>query len=131
MQLPNNMGNLTFTQTADVQTNKVLTNKTLTDKTQVDDMSQLTVNPNLGPLLIRTGGYSVRFKPVGYNHSKPIKQWFKQWKVAPWLRESVLLVIQNEQVLALLLNGNWQLAQTDYIECKNAPLLLITSKKPA
>jgi tRNA(Ile)-lysidine synthase len=126
IQLPNNMGNLTFTQTADV-----LTNKALTNIKQVDDMSQLTVNPNWGPLLIRTGGYSVRFKPAGYKHSKPIKQWFKQWKVAPWLRESVLLVIQNEQVLALLLNGNWQIAQTDYIECKKARMLLITSKKNA
>lgn len=94
--LPNNMGNLTFTQT---------------NNTQTDDVSQLTVKPNLGPILIRTGGYSARFKPAGSHHSKPIKQWFKQWKVAPWLRDSVLLVIQNEQVIGLLMEGDWQIAQ--------------------
>ena len=126
IQLPNNMGNLTFTQTGDVLTNNTITNRAPTNKTQVEDMSQLTVNPNSGTILIRSGGYSVRFKPAGYNHSKPIKQWFKQWKVAPWLRESVLLVIQNEQALALLLNGCWHIAQTDNINCKNAPRLLIT-----
>jgi tRNA(Ile)-lysidine synthase len=127
IKLPNNMGNLTFNQTVNVQTNSVQTNKMQTNNTQVDEPSQLIVNPNLGSLFIRSGGYSARFKPAGYNHSKPIKQWFKQWKVAPWLRESVLLVIQNEQVLALLLNGRWHIAQVDYIHCKNDPLLFITS----
>jgi tRNA(Ile)-lysidine synthase len=127
IQLPNNMGHLTFNQTANVQTNKMQTNKMQTNKTQVDEPSQLIVNPNLGALFIRSGGYSVRFKPAGYNHSKPIKQWFKQWKVAPWLRESVLVVIQNEQVLALLLNGRWHIAQVDDIHCKNDPWLFITS----
>ena len=142
IQLPNNMGHLTFNQTANVQTtnvqtnsvqtnsvqtNSVQTNKMQTNKTQVDEPSQLIVNPNLGALFIRSGGYSVRFKPAGYNHSKPIKQWFKQWKVAPWLRESVLVVIQNEQVLALLLNGRWHIAQVDDIHCKNDPRLFITS----
>jgi tRNA(Ile)-lysidine synthase len=110
IQLPNNMEHLTFIKTSGVQ---------------AEDISQLTVNPNLGPIVIRSGGYSVRFKPAGSNHSKPLKQWFKQWKVAPWLRESVILVIQNEQVLGLLLNGSWHIAQTVHVDSKNAPLFVI------
>ena len=123
LKLPNNLGILTFApnsdvQTSDVQTSDVQTNSVQTKITQVDDKSQLTVNPNLGPIVIRSGGYSVRFKPVGSLHSKPIKQWFKQWKVAPWLRESVIIVIQNDNVLALLLNGSWKKAQVLHANLK-------------
>jgi tRNA(Ile)-lysidine synthase len=106
ISLPNNMGSLNFTQATSSQADNAQVNST-----QVDDMSQLTVNPNLGPITFRFGGYSARFKPAGSSHSKPIKQWFKQWKVAPWLRDSVLLVIQNEQVLAVLLDGSWRCAK--------------------
>ncbi|PKG96038.1 tRNA lysidine(34) synthetase TilS [Paraglaciecola sp. MB-3u-78] len=113
IKLPGTMGHLTFIQTKDVQ---------------MEDMSQLTVNPNLGPILIRSGAYSVRFKPAGSNHSKPLKQWFKQWKVAPWLRDSVLLVIQNEQVLGLLIEGCWQIAHQGDIYSENEPQCLIKVK---
>ena len=126
IQLPNNMGNLTFTQNKNTNTHFKEANTikmengqvdyTQTNSTQVNVPSQLTVNPNLGPIFIRTGGYSVRFKPVGCHHSKPIKQWFKQWKVAPWLRESVVMIIQNEQVLAILLNDSWQYAHPPCIK---------------
>ena len=111
ISLPNNMGNLTFTQATNSQADNTQVNSSQLNSTRVDDMSQLTVNPNLGPITFRFGGYSARFKPAGSSHSKPIKQWFKQWKVAPWLRDSVLLVIQNEQVLAVLLDGSWQPAK--------------------
>jgi tRNA(Ile)-lysidine synthase len=121
ISLPNNMGDLTFTQAASLQAdnpqvnssqvNSPQVNSPQVNSPQVDDMSQLTVNPNLGPITFRFGGYTARFKPAGSSHSKPIKQWFKQWKVAPWLRDSVLLVIQNEQVLAVLLDGSWQRAK--------------------
>jgi tRNA(Ile)-lysidine synthase len=120
IKLPGTLGHLTFIQTEDVQTNSVQTNNI-----QMEDRLQLTVNPNLGPILIRSGGYSVRFKPVGSNHSKPVKQWFKQWKVAPWLRDSVLLVIQNEQVLGLLIEGCWQIAHNGHIKSENDPQCLI------
>ena len=111
IQLPNNMGNLRFIETTD---------------TQVDNISALNVNPSVGPITVRFGGYSAKFKPIGNTHSKPIKQWFKLWKIAPWLRESVLLVIQDEQVLALLINGKWHIAQSSVINSDNAPRLLIT-----
>jgi len=115
VKLPGNMGHLTFIQTNEVQTNNI----------QIENMSQLTVNPNLGPILIRSGGYSARFKPAGSHHSKPVKQWFKQWKVAPWLRDSVLLVIQNDQVLGLLIEDRWQIAHKGDIKSENDPQCLI------
>lgn len=112
ISLPNNMGDLTFTQAASSQADIPQVNCCpQVNSPQVDDISQLTVNPNRGLITFRFGGYSARFKPVDSSHSKPIKQWFKQWKVAPWLRDSVLLVIQNEQVLAVLLDGSWQRAK--------------------
>jgi len=111
IQLPENMGRLTFTQINDVQ---------------IEQISQLTVNPNLGPILIRSGGYSARFRPAGSNHSKPVKQWFKQWKVAPWSRDSVLLIIQNEEVLGLFIAGCWKIADKSDIKSVNDPQWLIT-----
>jgi tRNA(Ile)-lysidine synthase len=119
------MGVLTFTQVDNVlinnvQTDSEQTSSVQTNSTQIDDMSQLTVNPNLGPIIIRTGGYSARFKPAGSHYSKPVKQWFKQWKVAPWLRDAVLLVIQNEQVLGLLIEGCWKIADKGDIKSVNA-----------
>jgi tRNA(Ile)-lysidine synthase len=125
IKLPNNMGVLTFTQVDNVlinnvQTDSEQTSSVQTNSTQIDDMSQLTVNPNLGPIIIRTGGYSARFKPAGSHYSKPVKQWFKQWKVAPWLRDAVLLVIQNEQVLGLLIEGCWKIADKGDIKSVNA-----------
>jgi tRNA(Ile)-lysidine synthase len=110
IQLPQDMGCLTFTQTSDIQ---------------VGNKSQLIVNPSLGPIILRSGGYSVRFTPLGNQHSKPIKQWFKMWKVAPWLRDSVLLVIQNEQVLGLFLGDSWQTAQKSHIKGIDGPQWLI------
>jgi tRNA(Ile)-lysidine synthase len=113
IQLPNNLGDIIFEKMTDVQ---------------ADKKSGLTVNPSFGPIVIRLGGYSVRFKPQGSQHSKPLKQWFKQWKVAPWLRESVLLVIQNEQVLGLFIEGCWQIAQTSDNNSENSPLWHISVK---
>ena len=70
--------------------------------------SGVRFDPRKGPITIRTGGYSVKFKPTGSLHSKPVKQWFKEWKVAPWLRGSVVLIIQNDVVLSLFCEGKWQ-----------------------
>jgi tRNA(Ile)-lysidine synthase len=117
--LPNNMGDLTFTPATSLQADSPQVNSHQANSMQVDGISQLTVNPNLGLITFRFGGYSARFKPAGSSHSKPIKQWFKQWKVAPWLRDSVLLVIQNEQVLAVLLDGSWQRAEALDCNLKN------------
>jgi tRNA(Ile)-lysidine synthase len=113
LQLPNKQGQLNFTQLIDVQS---------------ENIEGLTVNPSLGPIIIRSGGYSVRFRPQGSHHSKPIKQWFKQWKVAPWLRDSVLLVIQNEEVIGLLIEGCWHFAQSNISNSEETRLWLVTLK---
>ena len=131
IQLLESMGRLTFTQINDVsannvQTNNVQTNNVQTNNKQIDDASQLIVNPNLGAISIRSGVYSARFRPAGSNHSKPLKQWFKLWKVAPWFRDSVLLVIQNEQVLGLFVAGCWKIADKGDIKSVNDPQWLIT-----
>jgi tRNA(Ile)-lysidine synthase len=113
-------------QTNNVQTNNVQTNNVQTNNKQIADASQLIVNPNLGAISIRSGVYSARFRPAGSNHSKPLKQWFKLWKVAPWFRDSVLLVIQNEQVLGLFVAGCWKIADKGDIKSVNDPQWLIT-----
>ncbi|MEP2651787.1 MAG: tRNA lysidine(34) synthetase TilS [Paraglaciecola sp.] len=68
------------------------------------DSSQayLTINPNLGPITVRLGGYSAKFKPQGSQYSKPIKQWFKLWKVPPWVRDNTLIIVQNKEVVGLI-----------------------------
>lgn len=93
IQLPYQLGNLVFSGT--IESDNHFT-------------SHLNVDPELGPLIIRMGGYAVKFKPKGSRYSKPVNQWFKQWKVAPWSRETAVLVIQNEKVLGLFCEGQWR-----------------------
>ncbi|MCY7294308.1 tRNA lysidine(34) synthetase TilS [Alteromonas sp. a30] len=42
--------------------------------------------------------FSSRFKPKGSPHSKPLKQWFKQWQTPPWERERIPLVYVNGEL---------------------------------
>lgn len=45
------------------------------------------------------GRLSLRFKPAGAAMSKPLKQWFKLWRLPPWQRQRVpLLLIDGELV---------------------------------
>lgn len=97
IELPNEQGRLLFSHI---------------NKTFSGDKTQVIFDPNLGPVEIRLGGFKVKFKPASSSHSKPVKQWFKQWKIAPWLRESVVFVIQNDVALALIIEGRWYPAQS-------------------
>lgn len=45
------------------------------------------------------GGYSRRFRPFDKNVSKPIKQWFKEWGVPPWIRRVIPIFTIGEQVV--------------------------------
>ncbi|WP_133470622.1 tRNA lysidine(34) synthetase TilS [Paraglaciecola marina] len=90
MVLPENLGCLCFTQ----DNNELDTNQVF-----------LAINPDLGPLTVRLGGYSAKFKPKGSQYSKPIKQWFKLWKVPPWIRDNTLIIIQNQDVIGLIGEG--------------------------
>jgi len=48
------------------------------------------------------GWLNYRFKPTGYPHSKPLKQWCKLWKVPPWQRGSVPSLIAGQQILLVV-----------------------------
>ena len=95
LYLPADLGHLVFTQE--------ISNET-------EPSSFLAFNPDLGPLTIRLGGYSAKLKPKGSPHSKPIKQWFKLWKIPPWERVASLVFLQNDTVIGLWVDGYWYLA---------------------
>lgn len=44
------------------------------------------------------GQLNLRFKPYGAAHSKPLKQWFKLWQVAPWQRARTPLLLVDGQL---------------------------------
>lgn len=75
------------------------------------DNYQLRFDPNLGPIDIRIGGYSAKFKPQISPHSKPIKQWFKQWKIPPWKRDKAIILSQNDSVLSVFCDNQWRHAE--------------------
>jgi tRNA(Ile)-lysidine synthase len=48
------------------------------------------------------GLFSLPFKPAGQQQSKPLKQWLKLWAIPPWQRLHLPVLIQNNQVVAVL-----------------------------
>lgn len=48
------------------------------------------------------GLFSLPFKPQGQRHSKELKQWLKLWAIPPWQRGHLPLLVQNNQVVAVL-----------------------------
>lgn len=46
-------------------------------------------------------GFSHKFKPAGSAVSKPLKQWLQLWKVPPWQRGSVPLIIAGQQIMVV------------------------------
>ncbi|MFC7001201.1 TilS substrate C-terminal domain-containing protein [Pseudobowmanella zhangzhouensis] len=67
---------------------------------------------NQQPLEIGNAPFSLRFTPVGELQSKPLNQWFKQWQIAPWLRQQTVVVRAGESVIALAIAGEkWRLSQ--------------------
>lgn len=55
----------------------------------------------VAPLQVQFDHRGFRFKPRGAGGSKPIKQWYKQWCIPPWLRPLQPVVLYQEQVLAV------------------------------
>ena len=79
---------------------------------QPDEQTQnILLAPHLGEIKLHFGGYAQRFKPLDSACSKPLKQWYKEWKIPPWQRDKIILLTQNEHSLALLLDGKWLLSQ--------------------
>ncbi len=54
------------------------------------------------PVYLVFGLFSLPFKPAGEQHSKPLKQWLKLWAIPPWQRLHLPVLIQNDQVIAVL-----------------------------
>lgn len=73
--------------------------------------SELLFEPGVGELNIHFGGFAQRFTPIDSPHSKPLKQWYKEWKIPPWQRDKIALVTQNNRAVAVLVNGSWRLAK--------------------
>jgi tRNA(Ile)-lysidine synthase len=67
-------------------------------------------NPVDGEVSVSLGSYSKRFTPPDSPHSKPLKQWFKLWKIPPWKRDCVVQLVQNDKIVALLMDGEWVVA---------------------
>lgn len=105
--LPYDLGKLEFIDSSDAD---------------INENSPLSFDPNLGPIGIRLGGFSVKFKPQGSSHSKPIKQWFKQWKVPPWQRDTAVMLIQDDTVLSVLCDNQWRHAEQ---QLKNADSIVV------
>ncbi|WP_166423945.1 tRNA lysidine(34) synthetase TilS [Paraglaciecola sp. 20A4] len=57
------------------------------------------------PISVEFGGFSRRFTPQDAHHSKPLKQWFKHWRIPPWERSSVVIICQQSNVVGLLIKG--------------------------
>ena len=54
------------------------------------------------PLYLVFGLFSLPFKPAGERHSKELKQWLKLWSIPPWQRLNLPVLVQNNQVVAVL-----------------------------
>lgn len=52
------------------------------------------------PVTLVFGQYSLAFKPAG-QPTKPLKQWFKVWRLAPWQRNITPVLVAGGQVLAV------------------------------
>ncbi len=47
-------------------------------------------------------GFAKRFRPIDAKHSKPLKQWFKEWQIPTWERARIAQIIVGDEVLALI-----------------------------
>jgi tRNA(Ile)-lysidine synthase len=54
------------------------------------------------PLYLVFGLFSLPFKPAGERQSKELKQWLKLWAIPPWQRLELPVLVQNNQVVAVL-----------------------------
>ena len=82
---------------------------------RVEQLNCLLFDPNMGEVKLHFGGYEQRFKPFDRACSKPLKQWYKEWKIPPWQRDKVVLFTQGEQALALLMDGKWLLSYDHHL----------------
>lgn len=77
---------------------------------QETDRQSLCLGVDSGHIDIKFDQFSQRFKPLNVGHSKPLKQWFKQWKVPPWLRRRTPQIHLDGRLIALWVNNQWIVA---------------------
>lgn len=77
-----------------------------------DEQFLLVNNIHQNPVSIAFGGYARRFTPAGTAHSKPLKQWFKLWRIPPWERGTIGMICQHDEVIGLLIKGQLHLAKS-------------------
>ncbi|WP_088331682.1 tRNA lysidine(34) synthetase TilS [Lacimicrobium sp. SS2-24] len=53
-------------------------------------------------LNIEFSGWSQAFRPAGAKQSKPLKQWFRIWKVPPWQRPYIPLLRHGGELVAVV-----------------------------
>lgn len=75
--------------------------------TEVSDDSLNIDNLDVAPVSVVFGGFSQRFTPQDAPQSKPLKQWFKEWKIPPWERTNIAIIRHGEQIIGLLIHGRF------------------------
>lgn len=86
LRLPNGCGELRFSQSKSYEQEAII----------------LPMAGNVHSVLeIRFSGFNNRFKPEGSEFSKPLNQWFKEWRIPPWERERTPLIFVNNQLAAV------------------------------
>lgn len=60
-----------------------------------------------GQVEIRFDQFNQRFKPVNEAHGKPLKQWFKVWKIPPWQRQHTPQIYLHGKLIAVWLDKQW------------------------
>ncbi|MFT4938793.1 MAG: tRNA(Ile)-lysidine synthase [Paraglaciecola sp.] len=98
------------------------------------DIKPCLLDKNAGEINIRFGGYGDKFKPAGQANSKPLKQWFKVWKIPPWERNRIAIIVQNSLVKALLVDNKLLLAEevvkTQQLALSSELEIICISKNP-
>ena len=69
----------------------------------IQDMSGSSIDESDFSVKVVSQSYPI--KPVGASYSKPIKQWYKQWGIAPWERSFTLIKTRDDIDISLWCNG--------------------------
>ena len=70
------------------------------------DLTVTLINtPENSKIEIKTGVTGLRVKPKTELVSKPLKNWFKQWKVPVWERPKVPVIYIDNQAVGLIINN--------------------------
>lgn len=72
---------------------------------QSNDQQELSSSGTGEVFSFKAVAQSYKIKPLGASYSKPIKQWFQHWGIAPWERSFTLIKTRNNIDVSLWCNG--------------------------